>query len=201
MAFSPDGRLVAAGGLDDSVVLYEAATGNRIRTLNCFDVLRPRRRVAAITFSPDGQPPRLRELGRSHPGLGRRDRSESPYPPTPTGQPVPWRLALTAGASPPRAVRLVGSFEGELKLWDFATGSELFGLRGHVGVVLCVAFSPDGRRLASAGVDRRIRVWDTATGQPILALAGHEQEIRTIVFSPDGTSPRHGGPGPQRADL
>ncbi len=185
VAFSPDGRLLAAGGLDDSVVLYEAATGHRIRTLNCFEALGPRRRVAGIAFSPDG----CRLASASWDGAirvwdvatGRKTNIfQHRWPAysvafSPDGR----RLASAGGET-------VGSLEGELKFWDVATGRELFGLRGHVGVVLCVAFSPDGRRLASAGADRRIRVWETATGQPILALAGHEQDIRTIVFSPDG---------------
>jgi eukaryotic-like serine/threonine-protein kinase len=185
VAFSPDGRLLAAGGLDDTVDLHESSTGRRIRTLNCFEELEPRRRVAGIAFSPDGRllasaswdgAIRVWDVatGRKINILRHRWPAYS-VAFSPDGR----RLASAGGET-------IGSLEGELKCWDVATGLELFSLRGHVGMVLCVAFSPDGRRLASAGADRRIRVWESVTGHPILALSGHEHDIRTIVFSPDG---------------
>jgi WD40 repeat protein len=49
-----------------------------------------------------------------------------------------------------------------------------------------VAFSPDGRRLASASHDNTVRVWDTASGQEVLTLHGHGQEVQSVAFSPDG---------------
>ena len=87
VAFSPDGRLVAAGGLDDRVVLYEAATGGHIRTFNCFEVDAAEAPSRRDHVQPRRPMPRLRELGRSHPGLGRRDRPEGPHLPTPLASP------------------------------------------------------------------------------------------------------------------
>jgi eukaryotic-like serine/threonine-protein kinase len=56
------------------------------------------------------------------------------------------------------------------KLWDAATGQELFTLKGHGGIVSSVAFSPDGKRLATWSLDHTARLWDTATGQELLTL-------------------------------
>ena len=59
-------------------------------------------------------------------------------------------------------------------------------LKGHTGYVRSVAFSPDGRRIASGSFDRTAKVWDAETGQEILSLKGHRDGVAGLAFSPDG---------------
>lgn len=59
-------------------------------------------------------------------------------------------------------------------------------LRGHEGSVYSAVFSPNGRRVVTASIDRTARIWDSASGKEIVVLKGHEDVVRSAMFSPDG---------------
>jgi len=66
------------------------------------------------------------------------------------------------------------------------SSQERLNLKGHSGPVHSVAWSPDGKRLASASDDQTAKVWDTTTRQAILTLKGHTRPVRSVAWSPEG---------------
>ena len=82
-----------------------------------------------------------------------------------------------------RTVRVV-------RISDAILGQQSLTLKGRTAPVSCVAFSPDGRRLATSGSaigkPGEVKVWDAATGRETLVLTGHTGPISSVVFSPDG---------------
>ncbi|HEY6121925.1 MAG TPA: caspase family protein [Pyrinomonadaceae bacterium] len=72
-----------------------------------------------------------------------------------------------------------------IKIWDPQTGTEIGALPGHGNFVNALAFSPDGRFLASGSFDSTVKVWDLATGKEITTLKGHSGSITALEFSPD----------------
>ncbi len=81
---------------------------------------------------------------------------------------------------------LTGSQDKTAKVWDAATGQELFALKGHINGVSSVAFSPDGRRILTGSWDKTAKVWDADKGQELFALKGHINGVSSVAFSPDG---------------
>ena len=75
---------------------------------------------------------------------------------------------------------------GQIQLWDVATGREIGALKGHGRGVIKVAFSRDGKFLASAASDNTIKIWDVENRREIRTLAGHTSSIESIDFTPDG---------------
>jgi WD40 repeat protein/serine/threonine protein kinase len=78
------------------------------------------------------------------------------------------------------------SFDRTVKLSNVRTSKVLHSFDLHTGNVECVAFHRNGRRLASGGEDKTVRVWDAATGREVLGLHGHTERCACMAFSPDG---------------
>jgi WD40 repeat protein len=156
IALTPDGKSIVAAGIDDSLILFDPATGKEQRRLEKgFDS------VYCMAISPDGKTIatavggktiRLTDLASG------RDRVES------AGHSFGiWSATFADGG---KLVATVGGGK-DVIVWDAATGRELRRLQGHTAGVTSVALLPDGRTLRSTGSDKTVRYWDPATGKPL----------------------------------
>ena len=81
---------------------------------------------------------------------------------------------------------LTGSRDGHARLWDISTGKQIGPDLVHHGNVFALAFSPDGRTAATAGLDAVVRLWDASTGRALRSLVGHTSIVYNVTFRSDG---------------
>ncbi|MSU62831.1 MAG: hypothetical protein EXS31_10610 [Pedosphaera sp.] len=81
---------------------------------------------------------------------------------------------------------VAGLWDGQIRVWDFATGRIVATLKGHTGWVAAVAMATDGKTFATASADRTIILWDALTFEPRERRRGHVGEVWSLALSPDG---------------
>jgi len=184
LAFSPDGRWIAAGNASD-LVIWDAATGTE--QLRLADPGDPKLTLLSLAYSPDGR--------RIIAGYGSADYTmvigHARLWDAGTGEELggkipghPGRGILGVAFSPDG--REVAVASGALvEVWGLDTRNRVLSFRGHTGYVRAVAFSPDGRYLATGGAGQTVRLWDRANGNEIRALYAHTSSVLALAFSPD----------------
>ena len=177
--FSPSGELLASGGRDNSIILWDVAT----RQIRGTALTGHTGWINAVDFSPDG----LLLASASEDSTVRLwDVATGEA----VGQPMTGHTgAVHSVAFSPDGLLLASTGEdGTVRLWDVATGAAVGQpMTGHTGVVWSVAFSPDGTRLATGSSDQMIIFWDVETQTPIgEPLVGHTNWVMSLAYSPDG---------------
>jgi WD40 repeat protein len=176
VAFSPAGKVLASGGYDYAVRLWDPTTGEQLRPLVGHTSV-----VESIAFSADGKVL----------GAGSHDGSIRLWD-VATGKELHLLRGHKGGIdglafSPDGKLLASGSMDSTVRIWDASTGQELrqFGTEKPGHFVHSVAFSPDGRVLAAAGTERVVRLWDVPTWEERKPLQGHQDRILVLAFTPD----------------
>jgi Tol biopolymer transport system component len=175
VAFSPDGRTLASGSDDQTVLLRDMESGDRLHTLKGHTDL-----VRSVSFSPDG---RTLASGSGDEMVLLWDAESGDLLHILGGH---TGCVNSVTFSPDGRTLASGSDDGTVLLWDFESGYPLQTLKGHTGYVVSVAFSADGRILASASGDGTVLLWDVDGGEPLRTLEGHTGYVLSLSFSPDG---------------
>jgi WD40 repeat protein len=207
VAFSPDGKKLAAGFGDNSVRIWEVDTGKVVHRLAGHS-----EGVRAVAFAGDGK---TLASGGGDQTIRLWDVATGKQTKQLQGHSQVNCLAFSADG----ATLISGSADGYVHVWQTATGTELRIIEAHKADVHSVALSGDGKLLASAGFDKVIRLWDMTPAMnpqfgPVLwagipwgqrpgfvpivqaieflrlnrevrQLEGHQGEIKCVVFSPD----------------
>lgn len=188
IAFSPDGKIIASGGTDETLRLWEAETGKELRVFSGLKA-----NVSSLAFSPDGKV----LAAEAYFSLRLWDVTTGRELIAPITQ--NWNVSSVA-FSPDSKMVAAGSDDQTTHVWDAKSGKELwkFGdVKGYVvepngaghlpeQAVKAVAFSPTGNFLASASADGKIRLFDLANGTLSKTIVGHTSPILAIVYSADG---------------
>jgi WD40 repeat protein len=162
--FSHAGRLLATAGADQTITLWNVATGKNVHKMTSRGQWTGERAEMMWMMM-------MRGGGPMGPGMSQT------------------RLAF----SDDDRVLATSGFDNTITLWETASGKERCRFPAHQAPLTFLAFSPDGRLLATASADESIRLWKTRNGKLVRGLIGHKGEVRCLAFSANGKVLASGG--------
>ena len=179
---STDGGMIASGGMDRTIIVWDPTGGGGRRTLRGHQDT-----VNALAFGRHGstlvsgsvdrtvrvwdlQSGEVLAVCRGHSGI----------------------VTAVAESSPGNLIAS-GSRDRTIRLWDALTGEEVRSLVGHRAAVTTVAFTPCGSRVLSGSDDATLKLWDVETGRELSTFSGHAAGVRDADIAPRGDRVVSGG--------
>jgi WD40 repeat protein len=183
VAYSPDGKFLAAGGHGEAYVI-DVATGDVAVKLTGQTA-----KVTALAFSRDGS--RLAVASGTVGKSGEVRFYTMSSAGLPNGKPdhiveAHSDIIYDLPFSPDGKTLATTGYDRLIKLWDTTTGKEANVLKDHSDTVYGLAFSPDGKYLASGSADRAVKIWEAATGKRLYTLSDSIDWVYAVAWSPDG---------------
>ena len=178
LAFSPDGKMLASGSLDETVQLWNTERRSKRGTLKGHKSW-----VTAVAFSPDGKIVASGDVNKVIKLWNVNTRRERA---TLTGH----TNGISAVTFSPDSKTLAsGSYDGTIRFWNAKTGQEMSTFAtGYVKSVKAVVFSENGTTLASAAFNGTVEIWSLTTGLELTTFtAGQSNIASAVALSPDAT--------------
>ena len=186
LAFSPDGKTILSGSNDRTVRVWDIETGRLLHLLTGH-----RDRVKCVGISPDGQ----RMLSCSADGqvrvwdrrlLTHKKTGDCQYIVKATSRTITLVNSLPVSPNPQRPVFATGAEHGKISIWHLETGQWQRTIPAHSSPVLSLAFSADGKWLASGSQNKTIKLWDldSSNEQPLYVIGdAHLSQILSLAIS------------------
>ena len=176
IAFSPDGSLLASGGNNNKIILWDTENKTELTTFRGHT-----KSVMSVVFSPDGQ----LLASASHDGYVRLW-SVSSRRSLPSLFHGGWVRAIAFSPDSKTIVSGGGDQIGSIALWDVTNSRRIKEFSGHRDIVESIGFSPDGQMLVSTSRDRTVKLWDVGSQKIFNSLTKHKNVVYDIAFSPNG---------------
>ncbi|MGB3296561.1 MAG: AAA-like domain-containing protein [Phormidesmis sp.] len=171
---SKDGRLILAGGSDNTAQIWDSETGEQLQSLEGHS-----NRIYGANFNSDGS----RIVTASDDNTVRIWNSKTGKQLHELSGHTDWVSYASFSKDGSRIVTT--SNDNTARIWDSETGKQLQILEGDTDRIYDVSFSNDGSRIVTAGDDNTVRIWDSQTGKQLHKLEGHTDWISHASFSPD----------------
>jgi len=182
VAFSPDGRYIAAGSFNGEIRVWQVIDMKQVFTFDGHNGW-----IWSVTFSPDSK---LLVSGGTDRTVKLWDVSSLNGGTCINTLQGHTRWVKSVACSPDGSLLASGSDDSTVRVWDLPSGQLRITLNEHTSAVASVAFSPDGTMLASGSEDATIKLWNVGNlqeGQHSRTLQGHTDTVASVAFSPDGT--------------